>query len=379
MIRKIKILHVQETISSGGVERRRLSMAKLLDKNLFEQKIVCTNANGNIVDEIRHEGIEVTPIGILKSPFHWSQHKKVQKIIDQYQPDIIHGAVFEGVTMAAVNGWLKRVPVIIIEETSDPQNRSWKGDLLMKLFSNIADVAIGVSEGVTEEYLKGKLHLSSSKAITINNGVAIPRSISKDEITIAKIQYGISDSDFVIGSMGRMLQDSHKRFSDLIKSFAVFAENKINSKLLLVGDGRELDGYRILAESLGIKEKVIFAGYQSDVHLFYRMMDVFALVSAREAFGLVLAEAMLNKLPVIATRVGGMKYIVEDGETGFLVEPFQIEAIAEKLEYFYQHPDLRVQMGENCYEKAMNNYTESVYVKNIETLYLNALKEKKLI
>lgn len=374
-MKKLKILHIQETIGSGGVERVKLSLAKLLDKNIFDQKFVCTNAAGNIPDEIRAQGFEVIPIGILKSPFHWSQHRKVQKIIQDYKPDIIHGAVFEGVTMAAINGWLKKVPVIILEETSDPQNRSWKGDLLMKFFSKFSDKVIGVSQGVTEEYLKGKLNLPSSKAITINNGVAIPRSISEDELNVARMQYGINESDFVIGSMGRMLQDSHKRFSDLIKGFAVFSENKINAKLLLVGDGRELDGYRILAENLGIKEKVIFAGYQSDVHLFYRMMNVFALVSAREAFGLVLAEAMLNKLPVIATRVGGMKYIVEDGETGFLVDPFQIEEIAEKLDYLYQHPDQRVQMGKNGYEKAVNNYTEEVYVKTIEELYSNSLKK----
>lgn len=368
-MKKIKILHIQETIGSGGVERLRLSLAKHLDKNLFDQMFVCTFAGDNIPDEIRAEGFKVVPIGRLKSPFDWKQHKKVQKIIEEYQPDIIHGAVFEGVTMAAINGWLKKVPVIIIEETSDPQNRSWKGDLLMKLFSKIADVVIGVSEGVTEEYLKGKLNLSSSKAITINNGVAIPRSISEDEITIAKMQYGISESDFVIGSMGRMLQDSHKRFSDLIKGFAVFSENKINAKLLLVGDGPELEGYRKLVNSLGIKEKVIFAGYQSDITLYYQLMNVFSLVSAREAFGLVLAEAMLNKLPILATRVGGIKYIVEDQQTGLLVEPFQIEEIAEKLEYLYQHPDLRVQMGKKGYKKAMNEYTEKIYISCIKKLY----------
>lgn len=369
---KIKILHIQETIGSGGVERLRLSLAKHLDKNIFDQKFVCTDVAGNIPDEIRAEGFEVIPIGVLKSPFDWKQHKKVQKIIDEYKPDIIHGAVYEGVTMAAINGWLKKVPVIILEETSDPQNRSWKGDFLMKVFLRLANKVIGVSEAVTEEYLKGKLHLSSYKAITINNGVAIPRSVSEDELNVARMQYGINESDFVIGSMGRMLQDSHKRFSDLIKSFAVFAENKINVKLLLVGDGRELEGYRILAENLGINGKVIFAGYQSDVALHYRLMNIFALVSAREAFGLVLAEAMFNQLPVVATRVGGMKYIVDDQQTGFLVEPFQIEEVAEKLEYLYQHPEQRVQMGENGFEKAINNYTEEIYVKNIEELYLNS-------
>ncbi len=363
---KIKILHIQETIGSGGVERRRLSLAKHLDKNIFDQMFVCTNAAGNIPEEIRAEGFEVIPIGKFKSPFHWSQHKKVQKIIEDYQPDIIHGAVFEGVTMAAINGWLKKVSIIIIEETSDPQNRSWKGNLLMKLFSKLADKVVGVSEGVTEGYLKEKLQIPTKKVVLVNNGVANPRKVSQEEIVNIKKHWGLSENDFVIGSTGRMNQDSHKRFSDLINAFEIFARGKQNVKLLLVGDGKEKLSYEKLVSTLNISNKVIFCGYQSDVTLFYQMMDVFSLVSAREAFGLVLAEAMLNKLPVVATRVGGMKFIVEDQQTGFLVEPFQIEAIAEKLEYFYQYPDQRVQMGENGYEKALNNYTEEVYVNNIE-------------
>lgn len=371
---KIKILHIQETIGSGGVERRRLSLAKHLDKNIFDQMFVCTNAAGNIPEEIRAEGFEVIPIGRLKSPFDWKQHQKVQKIIEDYQPDIIHGAVFEGVTMAAINGWWKKVPTIIIEETSDPQNRSWKGNLLMKIFSKVADKVIGVSEGVTEEYLKGQLHIPSAKAITVSNGVALPREINPKELLQTKEKLGIKEGDFVIGSTGRMLQDSHKRFSDLIQAFADFSKGKENVKLLLVGDGPEKLGYEKLAEDLGVSEKVIFAGYQSDVHLFYRMMNVFALVSAREAFGLVLAEAMLNKLPVIATKVGGMKYIVDDRISGFLVEPFQIQEIKEKLEIFYTDESLKNQMGEAGYLKAMNNYTEKIYVNNIENLYVKLIK-----
>lgn len=374
MTKKIKILHIQETIGSGGVERRRLSLAKHLDKEKFDQKFICTFAIGNIPEEIRAEGFEVIPIGRLKSPFDWKQHQKVQKIIEDYQPDIIHGAVFEGVTMAAINGWWKKVPTIIIEETSDPQNRSWKGNLLMKIFSKVADKVIGVSEGVTEEYLKGQLHIPSAKAITVSNGVALPREINPKELLQTKEKLGIKEGDFVIGSTGRMLQDSHKRFSDLIQAFADFSKGKENVKLLLVGDGPEKLGYEKLAEDLVVSEKVIFLGYQSDVHLFYRMMNVFALVSAREAFGLVLAEAMLNKLPVIATKVGGMKYIVDDRISGFLVEPFQIQEIKEKLEIFYTDESLKNQMGEAGYFKAMNNYTEKIYVNNIENLYVKLIK-----
>ena len=377
MQKKIKILHIQETIGSGGVERRRLSLAKHLDRNLFDQLFVCTVEKGNIPGEIRSLGFDVISIGKLKSPFDWSQHKKIQKIINDYKPDIIHGAVFEGVTMAAVNGWIKKVPVVIVEETSDPQNRSWKGNLLMKALSFLADKFVGVSQGVTDEYLKAKLKISDKKVILVNNGVAIPRDVSTTEISEAKMKWGIKENDFVIGSTGRMLSDSHKRFSDLIKAFANFSKKNDHAKLILIGEGPERAGYEKLAQDLQMSDKVIFTGYQSDVALFYRMMDVFAMVSAREAFGLVLAEAMLNKLPVIATRVGGMKYIVEDHHTGFLVEPFKIDEMSEKFENLFNNSQNRTKMGENGFEIAMTQYTEAVYVKKIETLYLDAFKQKK--
>lgn len=376
MEKKIKILHIQETIASGGVERTRLSLAKLLDKNRFEQKIICTNVSGNIVDEIQNEGVEIIPIGVLKSTFQWSQHQKVQKIIEAYKPDIIHGAVFEGVTMAVMNGFIKKVPIIIIEETSDPQNRSWRGNLLMKMFSTVSNKVIGVSEGVTEEYLKGTIKLSDKKAITINNGVALPKKISSVEIEKIQAKFGISENDFLIGSVGRMLQNEHKRFSDLIEAFAKFAEHKQDVKLLLLGDGPEKVKYEELVQDLGIQDKVIFAGYQSDVTLFYKMMHVFSLVSAYEAFGLVLAEAMLNKLPVVATKVGGMKYIVDHERTGFLVDRFNITQIQGKFELLYADRNLCKLMGEKGYNKAITEYTEEVYAKKIEKLYLELFKAK---
>lgn len=369
---KLKILHIQETIGSGGVERRRLSLAKHLDKSIFELKIVCQHEVGNIANEIRSQGVDVISLNrSIKGIFDIKQHRMVQKIIDDFRPNIIHGAVFEGVTMAAINGWLKKVPIIIIEETSDPQNRSWKGNILMKLFSKMADKVVGVSDGVTKDYLIGKLNLSDKKAIAINNGVAMPRKVLQTQIREAKKEWGIDDKDFVIGSTGRMIDDGHKRFSDLIKAFALFQQDKEHVKLLLVGDGQERDGYKILTQELGISDKVIFAGYQSDVTLFYKMMDVFALVSAREAFGLVLAEAMLNKLPVIATKVGGMKYIVDHYDTGLLVEKYNIDEILGSLCKLYYDHNLRIEMGEKGYVKALKEFSEEAYVGKVQALYLS--------
>lgn len=373
----IRILHIQETMGSGGVERLRLSLSKLLDKDKYELKIICTHTGGSIKEEIEKEGTEVIAIGQFKGIFDYKKHREVQKIINTFQPHIIHGAVFEGVTMAAINGYIKKVPVILLEETSDPKNRSWKGNLLMKFFVKLSDAIIGVSPGVVD-YLENTLKLPKHKIFLVNNGVVLPREISRTEIAELKVSLGINSNDIVIGSVGRMLQDENKRFSDLIKAFAIVCKTHSNVKLLLVGSGPEVEKYKKLSEELAISDKVIFTGYQSDVALYYRVMNIFVLVSAYEAFGLVLAEAMLSKLPVVATKVGGMKYIVDDTKTGFLVKPFDVNAIAEKLNVLCFDEELRTNFGNNGFTKAIANYTEKQYVNNLFTLYQKLLKKNKI-
>jgi len=364
----IRVLNIIETISSGGVERRRLSMAKLLDRSKFELKIICTNIYGDFADEIRKEGVEVIEIGPLKSFMDIKQHQKVISVIQTYKPHIIHGAIFEGVTMASINGFISRVPIIIVEETSDPQTRSWKGNLLMKLLTLPAKKVIGVSPAATN-YLTQTLKINKDKVQLITNGIALPRIVGADETTLLKNELNIAPHEIVIGSVGRMTDDKNKRFSDLINAFSQLIQNNIPAKLILVGDGVEKVKYIEQATALNIQDQIIFAGYQKDTALYYSIFDIFTLVSSHESFGLVLAEAMFHKLPILATRVGGMKYIVDDNETGFLVEKYEVDQIAAKLQILCNNKELRIQFGEKGYQKAKENYTEERYVGNVESLY----------
>lgn len=369
----IRVLNIVDTINSGGVERRRLSMAKLLDKSKFELKIICTNAVGDFPEEFKKLGVELFEIGNLKSIFDFNQHKKVINIINNFKPHIIHGAVFEGVTLAAINGFFKRVPIIIIEETSDPQNRSWRGNLLMKIFASVSKKVIGVSPASTN-YLIKKLSINPKKVVLINNGVALPKYYNEEQNANLKQQLKIKSNELVIGSIGRMDSDQTKRFSDLIKAFAILNKNEIFVKLLLVGDGREKANYEALVKELSLENYVIFAGYQNEVNPYYSIMDIFSLVSSHESFGLVLAEAMLHKIPIVATKVGGMQYIVDDNQTGFLIDKYNVEAIANKLKLLCDNENVRLKFGNSGYEKAIQNYTEQQYVANIQSLYCSLIK-----
>ena len=248
----------------------------------------------------------------------------------------------------------------------------------MKLLTIPAHKIIGVSPSATK-YLTEKLKVNKSKVVLINNGVALPQEFEEYEIQELKKQLNIKEGQIVIGTVGRMKSDEHKRFSDLIKAFAILINKGLNLKMVLVSGGPLIATYQKLVDELKIQEHVVFTGYQNQTSKYYSIFDIFSLVSAYEAFGLVLAEAMLHKLPVVATRVGGMQYIVDDNETGYLVERFNVESIAAHLEMLCINKELRLKFGNNGFKKAMINYTEERYVRDVENLYLELIKQNKVV
>jgi len=362
------------TVSGGGVERRRLSLAKSFRENGIQMKLVGTFKSGNIAQQIEENGVEIIEIGEFNGPFHWKKHKKIQKIIDDFKPHIIHGAVFEGVTMAAINGFIKKVPIIILEETSDPQNRSSKADFLLRVFSLVADKFIAIAPNVAD-YLRNKANVSPQKVITINNGVEIPRTVSGLEAQRLKDQYSIKDDDFIVGTVGRLFND-HKKITDIIEAMYILRDFD-QIKLIIVGGGKDEELIKQKAIDLGVQSKVIFTGYQFDTAPFYKLMNVFCIASQREGFGLVAAEAMLHGLPVVATKVGGLQNVVVDGETGILIKPHQPEEIATAIKRLYDSVDLLKIYSEKGYTRAMDNYTEKRYVSDVLSLYRELIEKKK--
>lgn len=364
-----------ETIASGGVEQRRLLLAKWFDPNQYKLKIICTNAIGAIPEELEKFGIEVIQVGDFKHPFHISKHKKVLKIINSFRPHIFHGATFEGIAMAAIGGNIGKVPILILEETSDPQNRSSKANFLLRQFVKFSDCIVAISPNV-KNYLINKAKVPFQKIRLIINGVQIPRQVLSEELNVIKNQHSLKNKDFVIGFVGR-LYDDHKRVSDLIIAISLIKVPCI--KLLIVGDGKDRDKLEKLIEELSVQNKVILVGNQSDPSSFYKIMDVFCVPSSREGFGLVAAEAMLHHLPVVATKVGGLQDVVVDGETGFLVPPLNPKALSEKLQILIDNPELRTRMGNAGYQRAMQHYTADRYCQEVENLYLTLLKQKGIL
>lgn len=371
--KKIRILHTLCRVYSGGVEQRRLVLARGLPKDKYEHVIITQETAGGLPNLLRAEGWKIHEIGNAPHILSPSWHQRAYEIAREFQPDIIHGAVYEGVGLANGLGWRLPKTTVISEETSDPTNRSWRGNLLLRLLCLRSSAVIGVSPSVAN-YLRNIAHIPSHKVKVINNAV-----LSAPNLTLSKLQkyrqlFGLKDTDFVIGSVGRILDDN-KRFSDLIRALKILHNQGLTqTKLLIIGSGPDEQILAGLTTELGLTESVIFAGYQAEARHFYPLMDVFTLASIRESFGLVLVEAMLAKVPVIATKVGGMPFVLNEGKAGILVRPNSPQEFADAIFSLYKNPIQRQQIAEAGRARAELEFSAERYCNEIDTLYQSLVK-----
>lgn len=355
------------------MEQTLLILVRGLPKDKFQHKVICTWKGGAIAEALEEEGVEIFSVGSFKSPFEFKKLNEVVKITKSYNPHLIHGAVFEGMTMATVAGLFSLKSKVILEETSDPQNRSKKANLLLKAFSFRANAFQAISEEVGD-YLVKKTKVNNQKVRIIPNGVEVPEILSQEDKLNLREKYGLSKNDFVVGFVGRLYND-HKRFTDLVEAIYILGNREI--KLLIVGDGKDRELLNIEAKRLNLSSQIIQVGYQSNPHAFYDLMNVLCIPSSREGFGLVAVEGMFHRLPLIVSAVGGLKGIVKNGITGLHVNPKSPTELSKAVDQLFSSPMLCQDMGRGGYQRALKNYSSEKYIEMLEDFYSEILERDR--
>lgn len=366
-MRRIRVLHTLCRIYSGGVEQLRSLLSRGLPSDKYAHSVVCQEADGPILKQLRDAGWAIHEIGLAPHILDWRWHSRAYEIARDFKPDIVHGAVYEGEALACSIGLRMPSVKVIMEETSDPVNRRWTGNVLMRAMCVRADLCIGVSPKVSA-YLRNTLKLPERKIRTVNNAVPEVEAPSSDRLREIRATLGVRPDDRIIGSVGRIV-DSDKRFSDLIRALPAVRERHPTARLMIVGDGPDRGMLVDLARSMRVDSDVIFAGYQGKARDFYHVMDVFALASAHEAFGLVLVEAMLAEVPVVATAVGGIPFVLDDGRAGRLVRPFDPRVLAGAISDLLSDPDERRRLTAEGLARARSEFSASRYVTEIDQVY----------
>ncbi len=148
-----------------------------------------------------------------------------------------------------------------------------------------------------------------------------------------------------------------KRPIDCVEILAKVREAGENARLILIGDGPEMSAVRYRAEQLGVTENVVHVGKQSNIADYLGVSDIFLLPSELESFGLAALEAQACELPVIATRIGGIPEVINDGESGFLSDIGDVEKMSADTLKLLRNEDLRRSFGERGRELAIQRYS----------------------
>jgi len=167
----------------------------------------------------------------------------------------------------------------------------------------------------------------------------------------ARAFLGLADDRFIIANVGRLHPDKDQ--ATLIKAFARFNKKVANSQLVIIGRGRLERTLKALACELAVQEQVIFLGQVADAVNYYKAFDLFALSSNKEPFGLVLLEAMVAKVPVVASDCGGASEVVAD--VGYLFDFADVPALSKAMFEAYSD-DSRV-LTESAYAKLNEQYS----------------------
>ncbi|GGE38992.1 glycosyl transferase [Pullulanibacillus camelliae] len=188
-----------------------------------------------------------------------------------------------------------------------------------------------------------------------------------------KLAYGIQPNEKVLIHISNFRDV--KRVPDVIRTFARVQE-KVASKLLLIGEGPDLPVVTRMVNDYGLKDRVLFLGKQENVAELLSISDLALLPSSKESFGLILLEAAACGVPSIGTNIGGIPEVIRDGETGYLCPVGAIDQFVARALDILQHPERQKRMGQAAMETATQAFHSGEIVSQYEKVYYQVLERR---
>lgn len=314
----------------------------------------------------------ISPLNDLLAIFELAQ------LYQKIKPNIIHlnsskagvlGALAGIVYNAKANnckiiytahGWVFNEPM--------SATKKWLYLTLEKLTAKLKHHIICVSEYDRDVALANKI-APAEKLITIHNGIDTTNVKFLDRAVAQQELFGNNQPkpvEVIIGCIANFYPT--KGLNYLIEAIKILIEQQQKIKVAIIGDGElrsELEK-QILANDL--KSIITLAGKKTDAKKYLPAFDIAVMSSVKEGFPYYILEAMTSKLPIVATKVGGVPEIIEDGKTGLLVEPKNPSDLADKIQTLIDNPGLRQNFGQAGYEQVRQEFSlEKMTRKTFET------------
>jgi len=367
-VKPLVIVHVLGSFGVGGAERvavdlaagqvaaghRAITVSFAVDDGPLRQMFADRGVETHRVPK-RARGVDPT------LPF------RLAAFFSRQRPDLIHT---HSVLPLVYSAWPARLQGLALVHTKHGLDRKGaRAQWLGRRAASLVDVFVAVSK-TTAEQARRNHECSPGKLCVVPNGIALDQFSPDPESRAAvRSELGIGQDAVVIGTVGRCHSD--KNHGLLVRAAAPLLSDGV--RLVLIGDGEELEGLRRQVSDLPGSRFVHLLGRRMDVPRLLTAFDVFAMSSRTEGLPLVVAEAMAASLPVVSTAVGGIPEVVVEGETGFLVSDGDEDALRRRLRELVDDLPRAREMGRRGRELSVK-LSDQRMLAGYQEVYLRALQ-----
>jgi len=350
------ILYVSHDAGYTGAPLCLFDIIKNLDRNKYKPVFMCP-ARGPLCEELAGIGVEVHTFGTFNLIF-------LLRFMRKEKISLVHANTLYSYC-GAIAGRLSGIPVLWHVHEDPRTNLEFR--FLIKIAPLLSTKIIVVSRAMKEATGLGEI------CSVVYNGVDL-EAFKPQPGDVFRQRFR---ADVIVCQVGSM--EPRKGTEFFVRSAPMVLEKFPGAKFLLQGvspphQRHYLQKMKNLVQKLGIEKQVIFIGQVGDIREILNSLDVVVLASLREPLGRVLLEAMACGKPVVATRVGGIPEVVEDGITGILVPPADPLALANAIINILSDREMAKKMGMEGRKRVEEEFSIERYVRNIERIYEEILQ-----
>jgi len=363
-------MFLETSLRVGGTETVLTRLIERFDRERIKPSLCCVYDLGALGEKLVESGMKVHT-GLAKNRWDLGFPLRLFKLLKQEKVDalfIVNQPIlqFWGVWCAI----FARVPVRVTAIRSTGKiNRIYRR-LLINFLTFPWITRVTALSQMHKDYLVEKEKIDKKKIEIITNGVDLAKFEALEVDFELKMSLGIPRDACVVGIVAMLRPE--KGHDVFIRAADQVIKKHIHVHFLIVGDGPERPRLEGLVRELGVEKKIHFLGVRNDVSKLLNLFDVAVLSSQPvvETVSNSVLEYMAMRKPVISTKVGSLPEMIEDGKTGYLVEPGDWKEMAAKMALLLQDRDLAVRMGEAGRERVEKIYSIGEMIHNWEALFV---------
>lgn len=383
MKNRIRICHLANADVYGGVEEQLkilLNTKKSKLNSQFEYHVILFN-RGLLARELSMPGVMVHIVQELRWNF-LQQLLQIYRLLKGNRIQVVHTHKYKEAILGGLAAKLAGIPVVVKTVhglTEFPSGLAkYRVGLIQKidllLSRHLCNQVIAVSREIENKlsgYYNGKLTFITNAVEPDVADIQLAEDAGLEKLALLKQQY------MLIGSIGRLVYV--KGYDIFIEAAHLIIKSYPNVRFILVGEGPELRKLVDLVDGFGMKDYFIFTGFTRNRLAYLAKFDLFLLSSRHEGVPVVLLEAMALKIPIVATRVGGIPFVLDHLNNGFLVEPDAPESLANGCLTLLRNRNMVLSLAENAWTTFSNNFSADHFRSSIHNLYQELLSNQKAL